>query len=198
MKKSPPISDVTQAAILDAAWRLIARDGLADASQARIADEAGVSRQTIFYAFGSRAGLLTAMLRHMDGKSPEVGRLQALSASPRTDPALAEEYLDAWLDYLPRIYPVAILLDAAALTDADARAAIDDRLVGTLLSGFTRFFTRLAAAGRLRAGLDPAQAAVELWVAVHPSAWRLLVIERGWSVAQFRQSRRAVLQSLLA
>lgn len=198
MKKPPPISEKTKAAILDAAWRLIALDGLDNASQARIAEAAGVSRQTIFYAFGSRAGLLTAMLRHMDAQSPEVGRLQALAVSPRTDAALATEYLDAWLDYLPRVYPVAILLNAAALTDEDARAAIDDRLVGALLSGFTRFFTRLAETGRLRAGVDPAQAALEIWAAVHPSAWRLLVVERRWTAEQFRQSRQTAMQALLA
>jgi hypothetical protein len=137
------------------------------------------------------------MLRHMDAQSPEVGRLQALAVSPRTDAALATEYLDAWLDYLPRVYPVAILLNAAALTDGDARAAIDDRLVGALLSGFTRFFTRLAETGRLRAGVDPAQAALEIWAGVHPFAWRLLVVERHWTAEQFRQSRQAAMQALL-
>jgi len=141
----PQISDATKVSILEAAWRLISTDGLANASQARIAAEARVSRQTIFYAFGSRAGLLTAMLRHMDQQSPEIRRLQALSASEGCNAADAFDYLDAWLDYLPRVYPVAILLDAASLTAKDARAAIDDRMVGALLSGFIRLFSRLAA-----------------------------------------------------
>lgn len=193
----PPISDSTKSSILDAAWRLIATEGLSDASQARIAAAAGVSRQTIFYAFGNRAGLLTAMLRHMDSLSPEVARIRALSASPRTDDALAADYLDAWLDYLPRVYPVAILLDAAALTDSDARVAINDRMVDALLAGFTRFFARLAITGRLRDGVDPTKGATEIWAAVHLSAWRLLVVERGWSVEEFRRSRQAILQGIL-
>jgi len=193
----PQISDATKVSILEAAWRLISTDGLANASQARIAAEARVSRQTIFYAFGSRAGLLTAMLRHMDQQSPEIRRLQALSASEGCNAADAFDYLDAWLDYLPRVYPVAILLDAASLTDKDARAAIDDRMVGALLSGFIRLFSRLAANGSLRADVDPAHAASVIWAAAHPTAWRLLVVEQGWSAAEFRRSRRAALQAFL-
>ena len=56
----PPktISPETRTAILAAAWELISTRGRTDVGQAEIAAAAKVSRQTVFYAFGNRAGLL--------------------------------------------------------------------------------------------------------------------------------------------
>ena len=47
--------------ILETAWRLIGERQDASVSLLEIAREAGVSRQTVYVNFGSRAGLLLAM-----------------------------------------------------------------------------------------------------------------------------------------
>ncbi|MHA6688321.1 TetR family transcriptional regulator [Mesorhizobium sp. A556] len=44
-------------------------DSGVDVSQSTIVAKAGVSRQTIYFAFGGRAGLLIAMLHNKDAHS---------------------------------------------------------------------------------------------------------------------------------
>lgn len=190
--KSKLISESTKSVILEAVWRLLAETGGSDVSQSEIAAAAGVTRQAVFYAFGNRAGLLTAALRHRDATLPYMGRFAEIRTSGPVTSALIAAYIGNWLDYLPHVYPVAVLLRAAALTDADAKAAIDDRLVGALLPGFITIAEALAARRPLPGGRSPAAAAEEIWAATHIDFWRLLVVERGWTPEAFRQSRLAM------
>lgn len=184
MRKPKSISDETKRAILEAAWDLMTDAGQADVAMAAVAERAGVSRQTVFYAFGGRPGLLLAMVRHKDTRSDHVARLRAITAKPDPDPASLLEYSEVWLDYLPLIYPVGILLDAASWTDAEAAAAWDDRMRHALLGGYKR----LAHAIHQGHGLprDPDETAESIWALVHPTAYRRLVEECGWSPEKFR------------
>jgi AcrR family transcriptional regulator len=188
MTKSP-VSEQTRIAILDAAWKLVAERGRLDSGQSEIAARAGVSRQTVYLAFGGRAGLLRAMLRNHDRRSPQVARLTevARGTGDRAEDLFA--YVEAWIEYLPEIYPVGIHLDAASLGDAEAAAAWDDRMKTALLSGVRAITGRLEAAGRLASGCTAMTAADLAWSLIHPTAWRLLVVERGWSPEAFRASR---------
>jgi AcrR family transcriptional regulator len=190
-----PITDETKTAILNAAWSLMAKRKRLDIGQAEIAAAAGVSRQTVYMAFGSRAKLLVAMVRNMDSRTDHVQRLGAISRAATADVADFLRYLDVWFDYLPLIYPVGILLDAAALTDTEAARAWDDRMKGALLAGLKRIFGHLAKAGQLAAGWTPDQAAELVWSLIHPAMWRMLVVGSGWSAADFRRSRLALIQS---
>ena len=151
---------------------------------------AGVSRQTVFYAFGDRAGLLVAMVRHKDSRTDHVARIRETVAAPDDGADGMVRLVEAWLDYLPEIYPVGILLDAAALTDPAARAAWDDRM-DAVLGAFRRKAEAVTD--------DPARVADEIWALCHPTQWRRLVVECGWSPETFRASRvrltRAVLET---
>jgi len=193
--KTKPISDDTRAAILDATWTLIAKRKRLDLSHTEIAAAAGVSRQTIYLAFGGRAGLLTAMLRNKDTQSDHVARLIQIGQSENPGVKDLERYLEVWMDYLPLVYPVAILLDAAAVTDEEAAAAWDDRMKSALLMGFERILKKLAKA-ELVVG-KPAHLAQLAWSLVHPTAWRLLVVECGWTPQEFRRSRLELVRSLI-
>jgi len=195
--KSKPISEATQNAVLETAWRLIAEKGRVDVSQAEIAAAAGVTRQTVFYAFGSRNGLLTAMVRHKDATSPALARLVAEGTKPEFSVEQLFRFVAAWLDYLPDVFPVGALLDAAAMIDPEAKAAIEDRMVNTLLAGFKRRLGEMEAAGLLRQGLAADEAAETLWQAVHFSAWRLLVVERGWTPEAFRNNRMDLIKTMI-
>jgi AcrR family transcriptional regulator len=189
----------TRDAVLDAAWDLFAETASAEIGMAAIAARAGVSRQTLHLAFGDRAGLLHAMLRRKDRKAPEAAKLYAFGE--RTIET-ADEFLalvDAWLDYLPVIYPVGIQLDAESLHDHAAAAAWDDRMKGALLRGFRVRFELLARRDLLAPDWTAARAAEFCWSLVHPVNWRLLVVKCGWSAEEFRRSRReAILRVLFA
>ena len=185
--KTKAIPEETRYRILEAAWALIAERGDAAVSQVEIAQATGISRQTLFLAFGDRTGLLLAMVRHKDTLSDHVQRLESAGGLAPSDPESLLASVRAWLDYLPVIYPVGILLDAAALTDPAARAAWDDRMKGALLAGWRRRTKAAHAAGNLKG--NPERVAEEIWALCHPSAWRLLVAEGGWSADEFKQSR---------
>lgn len=194
--KTKTIPEETRKKILETAWTLIAERGETDVSQVEIAEAAGVSRQTLFLAFGDRTGLLLAMVRHKDTLSDHVQRLGFAGGLKPEDPESLIASVEAWLDYLPIIYPVGILLDAAALTDAAARAAWDDRMKGALLAGWRRRARAVHAAGSIKG--DPDRIAEEIWALCHPSAWRLLVVETGWSAVEFRQSRINLVRACLS
>jgi len=195
MKKQ--ISEETRVAILDAAWALIAEGGKVDASQSMIAAKAGVSRQTVYLAFGGRSGLLVAMLRNKDAYAQPVASLRKIAngTGDRWEDFLS--FVESWLDYLPLIYPVGIQLDAAALNDEEAAAAWDDRMKKALLHGMKNVLARLQHAGRIAPGWTVDMAAEMAWSLVHPASWRVLVVECGWSPDDFRRTRIEVIRRTL-
>jgi AcrR family transcriptional regulator len=195
--KKQPISEETRAAILTATWALIAEKRRLDVGQAEIAAAAGVSRQTVYLAFGNRAGLLTAMARHKDAQTDHVARLRAISRAETVTAADFFRYVGVWLDYLPLIYPVGILLDAASLTDPDARSAWDDRMKAAFLAGLKRALRHLAERGELAPGCDAGHAATLVWSLLHPTAWRQLVVDCGWSAGEFGRSRLAIIRATI-
>jgi AcrR family transcriptional regulator len=191
------VSEATRIAILDAAWELIAEGNRLDVSQSAIAAKAGVSRQTVYLAFGGRAGLLVAMLRNKDAHSPEVASLREIANGSGDTWEEMLAYVEAWLEYLPLIYPVGIQLDAAALNDGEAAAAWDDRMKRALLHGMKHILARLARAGRIAPGWTADMAAETIWGLVHPANWRLLVVECGWSADEFRRTRIEIIRRTL-
>lgn len=193
--KKKPITEKTRAAILDTTWSLIAEKGRLDVGQSEIAQAAGVSRQTVYIAFGSRAGLLTAMVRNKDTRSDHVARLSEISRAETATPADFLRFVGIWLDYLPLIYPVGILLDAASVTDPEAASAWDDRMRKALLAGLKRILRYLAEGGHLASGWNAERAAELTWSLVHPTSWRQLVVECGWSADEFRRSRVEIIRS---
>jgi AcrR family transcriptional regulator len=193
------ISEDTRRAVLEAAWELMSTQGRLDVGMAEIAQAAGVSRQTLFYAFGNRAGLLVAMVRHKDSLTDHVAQLSALARGDGADAATLHAFLDVWLRYLPEVYPVAIQLEAGALTDTDAALAFADRFYNQgLRRGLERILGRMAAAGALRPGQDPARLADLCLSLLLPSAWRALVIDSGWAPAAFAASRHVLVDAALA
>lgn len=192
MTSRSTVTDDTRRHLLDCAWHLVLEGGDPGFSLSELAARAGVSRQTVYLAFGARAGLLQAMLRNHDRHAPEVAAMtRAATATPSLDTLL--EFADAWIAYLPRIYPVAIHLDAAALADAAAAEAWDDRMKHANRAGLRRIFAGLKPS----AGLTPQEAADSAWALLHPVTWRLLVVESGWSADRFRQTRLDALRALV-
>jgi AcrR family transcriptional regulator len=195
--KKEPVSEATRTAVLNATWSLMAETRRLDVSLSEIAAAAGVSRQTLYLAFGDRAGLLIAMVQHRDTQTDHVMRLGKVSFAGKVRPEDFRAYLDTWLEYLVLIYPVAILLDAASVTDKEVAAAWDDRMKGALLAGLKRIFANLAKGRHLAPGWRPDQGAELVWSLIHPSAFRQLVHGCRWSLEEFRRSRFEIIGSTL-
>lgn len=169
----------TRNRILQLAWDRIAAQGDADISLVDLAREAGLSRQTLYLLFGSRAGLLLAMVEYRDAQSAVVPRL-ARAREAMTAREAFEPYLRAWFEYLPQVFPVARALAAATPKgDSDAHAAWESRMK-LLRAGFLQMTRALHEAGALRAGWTPATAADWLFTLSHVDTWQHLVVESRW------------------
>src|SRR5918996_1540855 len=181
--------------ILREAWAMIEAGRLNDLTMGALARAAGVSRQTVYVQFGSRAGLLVQMVRERDEANPRRERVAAAIASP--DPvealvALTRALAGWWAD----IHPIAHALYAAALTDEAARAAWEDRMAH--LHEFTdAVVERLAEDDVLAHGWDPPLASDWLAAQLNPLGWVLLVKDSGWAQSLYEQRMATIVQDVL-
>lgn len=184
-----------RARILREAWTMIEAGRLDDLTMRAVAKAAGVSRQTVYVQFGSRAGLLVQMVRERDEGNPRAERVAAAIASP--DPvaalvALTRELGGWWQD----IDPIAQALFAASLTDEAARAAWEDRM--THLHEFTdAVVERLTEAEVLAPGWDATAASDWLAAQLNPLGWVLLVKDSGWAQSLYEQRLAMIVQDVL-
>jgi AcrR family transcriptional regulator len=185
----------TRLTILQAAWdRLSKPDDPARLED--IAADADVTRQSVYLHFGSRTGLLIALVDHMDDVLELNKRIAELRAV--TDPVVAfEQTLRLMATYEPRIHGVAMALMRLAPTDPDAAAAFDDRMK-LRLRGLTDVLRTVEEQGKLSPDWTARQAAEACWQAGHPSSYELLVVGRGWSVKTYERWLWHVGRSLLA
>ena len=174
------LSAETREQILDAAWHRVHEHGASAISVKDIAADAGVSRQLVYFHYGNRAGLLTAMARHRDEQS---GFATAVAKSHDEEPIAAIEHvLRAWCAYLPEILPVARALEAALISGDEGGAAWRDRM-GELHAIFRAAVRRI----ELSPGWTTETASDWIWARLQPSAYAHLVEERAWTHDQFTE-----------
>ena len=190
MSNLHPRTARSREAILDAAWRLIAERGLA-VGMAEIAEAVGMTRQSIYVHFGTRAGLLVALVRRADERERIRERLEA--ALTLGEPAARlDAFLRAWFEFVPRIHPVARQLIAARQHDAEAGEAWRDRM-DELRDAFWLLTRTLRRDGALAGGWTAPHAADYLWAGASVQAWELLAIERDWGAAKTARTLRRTL-----
>jgi AcrR family transcriptional regulator len=181
--------------ILDAALRLLSTRGDANVTVAQIARAARVSRQAVYLHFADRAALLVALARHLDDRLELPADIQRLMEAP-TGVAMLEACVSMQARRNPAVWAVARAVDAVRRTDAAAARAWQDRL-NARLDGCRAMVSRLQAEGRLRPGLAPSIAVDLLWTLTSLRMWEDLVLERGWSPAQYqRQMTKVVVEAL--
>lgn len=174
-------SQRTATEILDAAWALVSERG-AEASMAEIAKAAGVSRQAVHLHFGTRGGLLNALVKRADERFEIRERFFAAAAieAPR-DRLLG--CLAAWFEFAPKIAPVARDLIRLRATDPDAAAAWEGRMTD-LRAWWLEVMESLARDGALNPSFSAQEAADYAWSASSMQAWDLLTRECGWPIAR--------------
>jgi AcrR family transcriptional regulator len=121
--KDTPKSQRTRARILDCAMRLFAEIGYAAATNARIAEEARLTRGAMLYHFPSRESLVEAVVDHVDAARSALLTTAASSAPPGAD--LAEHAIDVYWSLLRELPFLAFSeLEAVARTDPLVRERI--------------------------------------------------------------------------
>lgn len=181
----------TRRTVVAAAADLFVRDGYAATTLDAVAEAAGVSRKTVFNAVGGKPVLLKLAWDHTlvgddepvsMADRPAVARIVAT-----TDPAAAIGlWADLVVDVAERTVGLSGVVVAAADTDPDA-AALLERSATERWAGARAFAGHLDAIGGLRDGLAVEEAADLLWTLNDGAAYRLLVLDRGWAVAAYRQ-----------
>jgi AcrR family transcriptional regulator len=192
----------TRQAILDAAQTLFERDGYAATTMAMIAAEARVAQKTVYLAFESKSGLLRALwnarLRGGSGEPPmtENPAYRAVLEAPDPERQLRMNARNSTLGKL-RVAALAEVIRSAAPTDPEL-AELWSRIGTEYHANQGAIVQSIAAKGALRDGLDVARATDVLWALNHPTTWRLLVVERGWSPSEYeRWSGDAAVAQLL-
>lgn len=187
--------------ILAAARRLFVEQGYAATSIEQIAAEAGVSGRTVFAGFASKINLLKQVLdTAISGDADEVPLAQRPAMRRVHEAGTAEEayerLADAFAEVAERAYGIYAVVHGAAESDPEI-AELERRLEEQRLTGAGQ----LAATFADRLGVtDPAAVAGmrdTLWLLGSPLQYRLLVRQRGWPVARYREWAARALAALV-
>lgn len=179
----------SQSRILAVARRRMLEDGYAASTIPAIAREAGVSAQTVYAAFGSKAGLFKRIvdvgivgdeeLIPVSGRSIVDDVRSARSATARF--ALFADFVAGVHERLADIVEIGL---AAAGSDAEI-AELMRRMDRQRREGMREFVDLMAELGSLRSDLDLDEATDMVWVLTAAASYRSLVKERGWSIAAY-------------
>lgn len=189
----------TRRRIVEAAGVLFARDGYAVTTMKAIAEEAGVSVQSVHLAGPKAALLIAAFEVSFAGDEGS----HSLSERPAMIEIMARDRLDdviaGWLDYVAAANARTVGLSRAMLTagemDSVAAAAVAD------LEARRRRDLRVAAGWMVERGLlppgDVEHAADELNLLVGPEVHDFFVVRSGWTPAAYRRWMEDTLRAML-
>lgn len=170
-------------AILQSARTLLEEHGYHGVGLAEVARAAGLSRQSVYLHFGSKRGLLLALVDWVD----QVEGLEELLAAARSAPS-AIAALDAMVHltavYTPRIYKLAAVLEVARRTDGDFDEAWRDRMAHRRRN-MGAVVKWLADAGDLVEGTNVKSGTDVVWTMLSVHLFEDLVVDRGWSTERY-------------
>lgn len=169
----------TRERMLATARREFATRGYTATTVETIADVAGVSPQTFYTAFGSKRGVLLALLDNMPAAADPAAVAADLASAPD-----AEHQIALLIDYRLRLYAgsldVLMAVRAASSQDPDV-AAVWAEGEERRRRNQQRLLSSWNAQGRLRPGMTRRQADDILWALTGPDVYMLFVVERRWT-----------------
>ncbi|HEX7051283.1 MAG TPA: TetR/AcrR family transcriptional regulator [Longimicrobiales bacterium] len=189
-------AEATRRALAAAARRLFAERGYAATTIEEIAREAGVAVQTFYAVYGSKRGVLFALLDAIEADADLAGYLESLREAAG-DPW---RQLERIVDFNVRLFDGAA--DVLRTVRQAGSAEVDPASVWRegeerRRLGQVELVRDWAERGVLRPGLPESEAADVLWALTGPDVYRLFVDERGWPAARYRGWLTRTLASLL-
>lgn len=185
-------ADATRQRIAEAAAELFVRDGYATATIAAVARQAGVSAQTVYNTFGTKAVLLkTAYDITLAGDSQPIplaerADVRALHEEPDAS-LLLRGYARLGREVLDRVGPLMFqVVSGAGAGEADLIAHREttnrERLTGT-----TMVARRVDELGALAPGVSVESARDRIWTLNSVEVWHLLTGILGWSGDDYQE-----------
>jgi AcrR family transcriptional regulator len=174
-------------AVVDAASRLFLRQGYGRTTIAAIAEEAGVSAETVYATFGSKAELLHRVWDVTVGGDDEdvIFHERADVQALMDEPDLRTRFMrhaELSTRTAERIGPFLLMVQSAAGAEPAAAAMLEEmgrqRLVGMGVMA-----EHAAATGQLKVSEEECRDVV--WAYTDGLLWHRLVRERGWSQERF-------------
>jgi AcrR family transcriptional regulator len=183
-----------------AANKLFRERGYAGTSMPAIASEAGVVVETIYRAFGSKAGLFKAVIEAAlaggseRAKAPPAERPAIRAVIEETDP---RRKLELYAATQPGVHgrsgPLYRVLVGAANSDPEL-AEVLDTLEARRLHGLGGLAAQLAESRALRSDLSVDDARDIIWTLCSTAVHDLLVRQRGWAADDYRHWLAAALK----
>jgi AcrR family transcriptional regulator len=182
----------TRFRIVEAAGRLFLDRGYAATRMVEIAEEAGVSLETVYASVGTKPALMRHLveiaLSGSDEPVPALERASTREIREEPDPPRKLVMFAKVIRQLnQRVAPLWVVLKEAAASDDELSAMaveLDRRRAGHM-----RVFVAesLEATGALRPGLSVEAAADVIWATNSPEFFLLLVRDRGWDPDFFEE-----------
>lgn len=181
----------TRAAILEAAQGLFAERGYASSTIEAIAAKAGVAVDTVYASFGSKRGVLSALLDLRVGGDDQ--RIEVLDRPGpqrvRREPSQRRQIAAFAADVtaiIERVRPVDDIIRSAAAVDGEV-AALRSRVQESRFQNIRQFVGWLGANGSLRGGISENDAAAIVWSLTSPEVHRLLRVDRAWTSGRYSE-----------
>lgn len=177
----------TRLRVLDVAEERFLRDGYGPTTILSIAADADVSPETIYKAFGGKAGLVRALYdKGLAGRGtvPAPERSDALSAQALDAPALLRQWTTLSMEVAPRVSPVMLLVRAAAAADGEA-AALAAQMNDQRLERMELNAQRLLGRAGLRRRLTTRHIADVLFAYTSAELYEMLVLQRQWPLRAY-------------
>jgi AcrR family transcriptional regulator len=178
--------------VLRATYRLLITTGYAATTIKAVAAEAGVSAETVYKSFGSKAKLIkeTYDVTLVGDEEPipfmERPEYQALIADPSARGKLTA-YAGLCRMLSARLGPLIDVLLAGAKSGDHELAEFAETIKRERLLGATEIVRQIVGTGQARADLDQDRARDMVWVLNSPEVYQLLSRDRGWTDDQYEQ-----------
>jgi AcrR family transcriptional regulator len=185
--------------VLAAAREMLLAQGYARTTVPAVAAAAGVSAEFIYKNLGPRSGLLASVLDvAVGGDDAPVALAERPALARLREAATAAEVIEGYVHVMVgvqvRVAP--LLLVAAQSADPEA-AGLLAKSDGERLAGMAGLAGHLHRLGGLRPELDVEQTRDVLWVYNSAELYDLLVVRRGWSLADYEVFVREALDAAL-
>lgn len=187
MKPRPARTSATKQKLFDAALRLVGERGAAGVTVDEIAAEAGVAKGTVYYNFGSKDGLVDALLRH--GVELLAARLRAAEDVDDTAEAL-ETLVDGALGFFAEYPAFAQLLVSEMWRTPGQWHGTLSLLRDDIVAIVRQVVQRRADVGALPPEVQVGTASAALF-------GTLLVVALDWQVFQPQRSQLEVRESVI-
>ncbi|GCE49975.1 TetR family transcriptional regulator [Thermosporothrix hazakensis] len=179
----------TRERITTSARRLFAQHGFATTTMEDIARDAEVAVQTVYAAFGSKRGILLALLDSMESEQPAISDEMDPIAQIRQWAHAARLYFERGADLIDIVWKAGLadpdLLAAWREGERRRRANVEERVRGWV------------ARELLRPGLSEQEATDIVWTLHAPEVFRLFVNECHWSGERYEAWLASEMEALL-